>query len=160
MPGGCATTFSRKDLTIEVGLHEMDGWEEGSQKHRILQALDIPVEWLPPTHEGPAITGTISAAAAQATGLQAGTPVIGGGGDQAAGAVGVGAVQPGVVGLVLGTSGVVFAPTGAPLVEPEGRLQAHCHAAPGRWHLMGVMLSAAGSLRWFRDAFAPDQSFD
>jgi xylulokinase len=126
----------------------------------MLQALDIPAEWLPPTYEGPAVTGAISAEAAQATGLQAGTPVIGGGGDQAAGAVGVGAVQPGVVGLVLGTSGVVFAPTGAPLVEPEGRLQAHCHAVPGRWHLMGVMLSAAGSLRWYRDTLAPGVDYD
>jgi xylulokinase len=128
--------------------------------HEMLQALDIPREWLPPTHEGPQITGTISEAAAQATGLQAGTPVVGGGGDQAAGAVGVGAVQPGVVGLVLGTSGVVFAPTAKPLVEGEGRLQAHCHAVPGRWHLMGVMLSAAGSLRWYRDTVAPGMSYD
>jgi xylulokinase len=126
----------------------------------MLQALDIPAQWLPPTHEGPAVTGTISTEAAQATGLKAGTPVVGGGGDQAAGAVGVGAVQPGVVGLVLGTSGVVFAPTGAPLVEPGGRLQAHCHSAPGRWHLMGVMLSAAGSLRWYRDTLAPGMGYD
>jgi xylulokinase len=126
----------------------------------MLQALDIPPEWLPPTYEGPEITGTISAAAAELTGLIPGTPVVGGGGDQAAGAVGVGAVQPGVVGLVLGTSGVVFAPTPAPLVEREGRLQAHCHAVPGRWHLMGVMLSAAGSLRWYRDTVAPEVSYD
>ena len=126
----------------------------------MLEALDIPAEWLPPTHEGPAVTGVISAAAAAATGLKAGTPDMGGGGDQAAGAVGVGAVRPGVVGLVMGTSGVVFAPTGAPLIEPEGRLQAHCHALPGRWHLMGVMLSAAGSLRWYRDTLAPGAEYD
>ena len=126
----------------------------------MLQALDIPPEWLPPTHEGPQVTGKVSESAAQATGLAAGTPVVGGGGDQAAGAVGVGAVRPGVVGLVLGTSGVVFAPTSAPLVEKEGRLQAHCHAAPGRWHLMGVMLSAAGSLRWYRDTVAPGMGYD
>ena len=126
----------------------------------MLKALDVPREWLPPTHEGPQVTGTISEQAAQTTGLAAGTPVVGGGGDQAAGAVGVGAVQPGVVGLVLGTSGVVFAPTSAPLVEKEGRLQAHCHAVPGRWHLMGVMLSAAGSLRWYRDTVAPQTGYD
>ena len=126
----------------------------------MLAALDIPAAWLPATHEGPAITGTISAQAAAATGLHPGTPVVGGGGDQAAGAVGVGAVRPGVVGLVLGTSGVVFAPTAAPLVEPEGRLQAHCHAVPGRWHFMGVMLSAAGSLRWYRDTVAPGTGYD
>jgi xylulokinase len=126
----------------------------------MLRALDIPREWLPPTHEGPQVTGTISEQAAHATGLAAGTPVVGGGGDQAAGAVGVGAVRPGVVGLVLGTSGVVFAPTSSPLVEKEGRLQAHCHAVPGRWHLMGVMLSAAGSLRWYRDTVAPETGYD
>jgi xylulokinase len=94
------------------------------------------------------------------TGLKAGTPVVGGGGDQAAGAVGVGAVQPGVVSLALGTSGVVFASTSAPFIEPQGRLHAFCHAVPGRWHLMGVMLSAAGSLRWYRDTFHPGQDYD
>ena len=126
----------------------------------MLEALGIPAEWLPPTYEGPEVTGTVSAAAAEATGLRAGTPVVGGGGDQAAGAVGVGAVQPGIVALALGTSGVVFATTEAPLVEPEGRLHAFCHAVPGRWHFMGVMLSAAGSLQWYRDSLAPELSFD
>lgn len=126
----------------------------------VLEALEIPAEWLPPTHEGPQVTGHISAAAADATGLRAGTPVVGGGGDQAAQAVGVGAVQPGIVALTLGTSGVVFASTGEPFIEPEGRLHAFCHAVPGRWHLMGVMLSAAGSLRWYRDTVAPGVDFD
>ena len=82
-----------------------------------------------------------------------------GGGDQAAGAVGAGAVRPGVVSLTLGTSGVVFATTDAPLVEPEGRLHAFCHAVPGRWHFMGVTLSAAGSLQWYHDTLTPGQSF-
>ena len=126
----------------------------------VLQALDIPYDWLPPTHEGPEITGGISAEAALATGLKAGTPVVGGGGDQAAQAVGVGAVRPGIMALTLGTSGVVFAPTDEPAIEPQGRLHAFCHAAPGRWHLMGVMLSAAGSLRWYRDTLAPGVAFD
>jgi xylulokinase len=126
----------------------------------VLDALGIPADWLPPTYEGPQVTGTVSAAAAQVTGLVAGTPVVGGGGDQAAQAVGVGAVQPGIVALTLGTSGVVFATTESPLVEPEGRLHAFCHAVPGRWHFMGVMLSAAGSLQWYRDSLAPELSFD
>ena len=126
----------------------------------VLQALEVPLEWLPRTHEGPEITGHISAEVAQATGLKAGTPVVGGGGDQAAQAVGVGAVRPGIVALTLGTSGVVFASTGQPFIEPEGRLHAFCHAVPGRWHLMGVMLSAAGSLRWYRDTLAPDVDYD
>ncbi|MBE2237597.1 MAG: xylulokinase [Caldilineaceae bacterium] len=126
----------------------------------MLAALDIPSAMLPTTHEGPAITGYLSQEAAHATGLPLGLPVMAGGGDQAAGAVGVGAVRSGIVSLALGTSGVVFATTDGPFVEPEGRLHAFCHSVPGRWHLMGVMLSAAGSLRWHRDAFAPGVGFD
>ena len=126
----------------------------------MLAALDIPPAWLPPTFEGTEITSVVSADAAVVTGLPAGTPVVAGAGDQAAQAVGVGAVLPGAVALTLGTSGVVFAPTDAPLVEPEGRLHAFCHAVPGRWHLMGVMLSAAGSLQWYRDTLAPGLPFE
>ena len=83
-----------------------------------------------------------------------------GGGDQAAGAVGAGAVEPGVVSLTLGTSGVLFASTSSPLFEPQGRLHAFCHALPGTWHFMGVTLSAAGSFQWYRDTLAPGESFD
>jgi xylulokinase len=126
----------------------------------VLEALEIPAGWLPKTFEGPQITGTLSAEAARATGLKAGTPVFGGGGDQAAGAVGTGAVVEGVVSLSLGTSGVVFAAADRPIVEPEGRLHAFCHAVPDKWHLMGVMLSAGGSLRWYRDTLAPGADFD
>ncbi|MBU6349901.1 MAG: xylulokinase [Chloroflexi bacterium] len=126
----------------------------------LLAALEIPESLLPETYEGPAVTGQLSAAAAQATGLPAGLPVMAGGGDQAAGAIGVGAVRSGIVSLALGTSGVVFATTDGPFVEPEGRLHAFCHSVPGRWHLMGVMLSAAGSLRWHRNTFAPASSYD
>ena len=131
------------------------GWSE-----EVLSALDIPLEWLPEIYEGPQITGRITSEVAAETGLKAGTPVMGGGGDQAAQAVGVGAVKPGIIALTLGTSGVVFAATDQPFIEPEGRLHAFCHSVPGRWHLMGVMLSAAGSLRWFRDALAPGTSYD
>ncbi len=126
----------------------------------VLAALGIDPAWLPPTFEGTATTGVISAEAAAATGLRAGTPVVGGGGDQAANGVGIGAVVDGVVSLSLGTSGVVFASADQFVVEPEGRLHAFCHAAPGKWHLMGVMLSAAGSLRWYRDTVAPGVEFD
>ena len=120
----------------------------------VVAALDIDPRWLPPTFEGPDVTGVVTRAAAEATGLAPGTPVVAGGGDQAATAVGVGAIDPGVVALSLGTSGVIFAATDRPLVEPEGRVHAFCHAVPDRWHLMSVMLSAAGSLRWFRDTLA------
>jgi len=126
----------------------------------LLSELGIPRSWMPPTYEGPEFTGIVTLEAAKATGLAVGTPVAAGGGDQAAGAVGVGAVEPGIIGLTVGTSGVVFAATPAPLIEPEGRLHAFCHAVPGMWHFMGVMLSAAGSLQWYRDTLASDMSFD
>ena len=126
----------------------------------IVDELGIQRHWLPQTYEGPMVTGTITEAAASATGLRAGTPVIAGGGDQAAAAVGVGSVVPGVSSVSLGTSGVMFTTTEGPTIEPEGRLHAFCHAMPDRWHLMGVMLSAAGSLRWYRDALAPGVTFE
>lgn len=126
----------------------------------MLAALDLDPSFLPPTFEGPVVTGGVTKAAAEATGLRAGTPVVAGGGDQTANAVGVGAVSPGVVALSLGTSGVVFATTAGPSIEARGRVHAFCHAVPGRWHMMGVMLSAAGSLRWLREALAPNLSFD
>ena len=125
----------------------------------VLGALEIDPAWLPPTFEGPAVTGSILKDAAEATGLRAGTPVVAGGGDQAANGVGVGAVAPGVIALSLGTSGVIFAATDRPLFEPRGRVHAFCHAVPDRWHMMSVMLSAAGSLRWFRDTLAPGVAF-
>lgn len=126
----------------------------------VIDALEIPAEWLPPVHEGTQTTGTISEATATLTGLRAGTPVVGGGGDQAAGAVGMGCVTRDKIGVTVGTSGVVFAPLDEYAFEPEGRLHAFCHAVPGKWHFMGVMLSAAGSLQWYRDTLAPDESFD
>ena len=125
----------------------------------ILGALGLDPAWFPPTLEGPEVTGSVTPAAAEATGLREGTPVVAGGGDQAANAVGVGVVEEGTVALSLGTSGVIFATTHAPLHEPRGRVHAFCHAVPGRWHLMSVMLSAGGSLRWFRDALAPGEAF-
>jgi xylulokinase len=118
---------------------------------QMLYALDIPASWMPPCLESP-VTGTaISAQAAELTGLKAGTPLVGGGGDQAAQAVGSGIIEQGIISVTLGTSGVVFAAAESFLLEPEGRLHAFCHAVPEQWHLMGVMLSAGGSLRWFRD---------
>lgn len=125
----------------------------------IVRALDIPDAWLPRTFEGPETTGVLTAHAARALGLKAGTAVVAGGGDQAANAVGVGAVSAGVIAMSLGTSGVVFAPTGSPFTETDGRLHSFCHAVPDMWHLMGVMLSAAGSLKWFRETLAPQSSY-
>lgn len=120
--------------------------------NEMLSILEIPAAWLPEVSESAVVTARISDAAAAETGLQAGTPVVGGGGDQAAQAVGSGITLEGLVSVTLGTSGVVFASSDSYRVEPHGRLHAFCHAAPDKWHLMGVMLSAAGSFRWFRDA--------
>jgi xylulokinase len=158
--------YVRLRLTGEHALDKADGagtllfdLDARAWSPAILDALRIEPAWLPPTFEGPEVTGRVTAAAAEATGLRAGTPVVAGGGDQAANAVGVGAVEPGVVALSLGTSGVVFATTERALRDPAGQVHAFCHAVPGRWHLMTVMLSAAGSLRWFRDTVAPGEDF-
>lgn len=119
----------------------------------MLGRIGIPRDWMPSAYESPEVSGRISEAAAAATGLAPGTPVVGGGGDQAAGAVGNGIVETGVVSSTVGTSGVVFAFSDEPRVDPRLRLHTFCHAVPGKWHLMGVMLSAGGSLQWYRDAF-------
>ncbi|MCE7989059.1 MAG: xylulokinase [Caldilinea sp. CFX5] len=159
--------FVRYQLTGEPAMDCADGagtllldLKKRNWSTEVLDALAIPRDWMPPIFEGPAITGRLTADAATATGLPVGTPVIAGGGDQAAQAVGVGAVQEGIIALTLGTSGVVFGSVNHPFFEPEGRLHAFCHSVPGRWHLMGVMLSAAGSLRWYRDTVAPGTDYD
>lgn len=117
--------------------------------------LELDVRMLPEAFESPQVTGSVSAAGADATGLRAGTPVVAGGGDQAAGAVGMGIVRPGAVSATIGTSGVVFAATDRPAIETGGRIHTFCHAVPGRWHVMGVTLAAGLSLRWFRDQLFP-----
>ncbi|MEA3510425.1 MAG: xylulokinase [Actinomycetota bacterium] len=125
----------------------------------IIESLGLPRDWFPQTFEGIDITGYLTDEAASLTGLRPGTPVVGGAGDQAANGVGTGAVEPGTVAVSLGTSGVVFAATDRPVIDPDARLHSFCHAVPGLWHQMGVMLSAAGSLRWFRDTIGSDVSF-
>src|SRR5512138_1297401 len=159
--------YIRYKLTGEYAMDKADGagtvlfdLKSRDWSDEVLAALEIPREWMPKTFEGSECTGFVTEEAASLTGLRAGTPVVAGGGDQAAQAVGVGAVEPGIVGLTVGTSGVVFATTPSALIEPEGRLHAFCHAVPGMWHFMGVMLSAAGSLQWYRDTLAPTMSFD
>jgi len=158
--------YLRYRLTAEVATDVADGsgtllldvahrlWSD-----EVLADLDLDPGLLPALAEGPDVTGTVTPDAAAATGLAAGTPVVAGGGDQSANAVGVGAVTPAVGALSLGTSGVVFVPTAAPIVEPRGLVHSFCHAVPGTWHVMGVMLSAAGSLRWYRDTLAPGVDF-
>ncbi len=159
--------YIRYKLTGEFAMDKADGagtvlfdLKSRGWSAEVLSALEIPRAWMPRTFEGTEFTGYVTEEAAQRTGLKFGTPVAAGGGDQAAGAVGVGAVEPGIIGLTVGTSGVVFATTPSALIEPEGRLHAFCHAVPGLWHFMGVMLSAAGSLQWYRDTLAPKVPFD
>jgi xylulokinase len=119
----------------------------------ILELVQMDESLLPTLYESPEICGRISAAGAAATGLQSGTPVVAGAGDQAAGAIGMGAVSPGTVSATIGTSGVVFAATSRPALDARGRLHTFCHAVPGRWMVMGVTQAAGLSLRWFRDQF-------
>jgi xylulokinase len=115
---------------------------------------------LPKAYESSDVTGTISTQAAELTGLDAGTPMAGGGGDQAAGAVGNGIVQPGSVSCTLGTSGVVFAHMEQVAYDPQGRVHTFCHAVRDKWHVMGVTQGAGLSLQWFRNQFAPGASYD
>ena len=119
----------------------------------MLDAVELPGRCLPRLYEAQEIAGAVTAEAAAATGLKAGTPVIAGAGDQAAGAVGMGIVRAGDVSATIGSSGVVFAATNEPFLDPRGRLHTFCHAIPAVWHVMGVTQAAGLSLRWFRDRF-------
>ena len=119
----------------------------------LLGLLGIDQSLLPRCHESEEVSGKITSEAAAEIGIPAGTPVVGGGGDQAAGAVGNGIVKTGVISATLGTSGVVFAHADQVQTDPEGRVHTMCHAVRGAWHMMGVVLSAGGSLQWFRNQF-------
>jgi xylulokinase len=124
----------------------------------VLKAAQIDRALLPALHESPDVCAKVSAIGAEATGLLAGTPVVAGAGDQAAGATGMGIVSPGAVSGTIGTSGVVFAATDRPALDPQGRVHTFCHAIPGRWHVMGVTQAAGLSLRWFRDLLAKNSA--
>jgi xylulokinase len=123
----------------------------------VADKLNIPVKWLPPLYESNDIAGHLHAAAAAATGLAEGTPVVAGGGDQACGAVGVGVVKKGIASVALGTSGVVFVHDENYEVDEECRLHSFCHGVPGKWHRMGVMLAAGGSFQWWKNHFAYEE---
>ncbi len=119
----------------------------------MLEISRIDEGLLPKVFESPEISGHVHEEGARLAGLRPGIPVVAGAGDQAAGAVGMGIVKPGAVSATIGTSGVVFAATSAPVLEPKGRIHTFCHAIPKRWHVMGVTQGAGLSLRWFRDQF-------
>ncbi len=123
----------------------------------MIDALNVSRSWLPEVTESPVASTKLSKEAAQATGLSAEIPIIAGAGDQAAEAIGCGVVNDGEVSVTIGTSGVVFAAADSCRLDPQGKLHTYCHALPGVWHVMGVMLSAGGSFRWYRDALCKDE---
>jgi len=123
-------------------------------RQAMLDAAEIPASLLPECYESTVPSARVSPEAAQALPLAAGTPVVGGGGDQAAGGVGNGIVERGIVSATIGSSGVVFAFTDQPTLDPAGRINTMCHAVPGAWFVMGVTLGAGLSLRWLRDQVA------
>lgn len=151
LTGEMATDASDAAGTLLLDVGQRD-WS-----HEILDALEIPQEWLPQVFEGPEVTGRVKDDVADDLGLPRGLPVVAGGGDNAAAAVGNGIVQEGLLSCSIGTSGVLFAHTDTLKVDPAGRLHAFCHAVPDRWHLMGVTLSAGGSFRWHRDVLGGEE---
>lgn len=126
----------------------------------VLEGLDLDLSWLPTAVESNTVTGTVSAKGARSTSLTAGTPIVGGAGDQAASAIGNGIVETGVASCTLGTSGVVFAHLDSPAYDPEGRVHTFCHAVRGKWHVMGVTQGAGLSLQWVRRTLFPEMSYD
>jgi xylulokinase len=163
----CPKDFVRLRMTGEyaMDMQEASGTLMLDVVHRrwsdfVAVASYVPIRWFPPLFEGPEICARISAEGAAATGLTAGTPVAAGAGDQGAGAVGMGILAPGSVSATIGTSGVVFAATAQPTLDPLGRLHTFCHAAPGIWHVMGVTNGAGLSLRYLKETFFPDFTYD
>lgn len=124
----------------------------------MMAACNVTADMLPKVYESPEVSGRISAQVSSQTGLTDGTPVVGGGGDQAAGAVGNGIVEEGIASCSIGTSGVLFAHMEKPYTDKLLRTHTFCAAVPGEWHVMGVQLSSGGSLRWYRDTFANSEA--
>jgi xylulokinase len=163
----CPKDYVRYRLTGEfaIDVQEASGTLLLDVTHRrwsreVAEAAGIPESWLPRVYESPEVCARISETAAGLTGLKAGTPVVAGAGDQGAGAVGMGILEPGSVSATIGTSGVVFAATAAPTKDPKGRLHTFCHAVPGLWHVMGVTQSAGLSLRWLKETFFAGRNYD
>ena len=126
----------------------------------MLDAFEIGENLLPKVYESIEVTGKISKQSAEETGLNVGTPIVAGAGDNAAGAIGMGITRAGTVSATIGTSGVVFGVTEKPKLDLKGRIHTICHAIPERWHNTGVTLAAGLSLKWFRENFGNGKSFD
>lgn len=125
----------------------------------VCQKLEVKMEWLAKVYESCEITGKVSSECASLTGLPTGIPVAGGGGDNACAAIGTGVCKDGKAFTTIGTSGVVFAHTSKPIIDPKGRIHTFCAAVPGEWHVMGVTQAAGLSLNWFRNNLASDVSY-
>jgi len=123
----------------------------------MLEGLGLTKDMLPKVYESPIASTAVCETAAKETGLRVGLPIAGGGGDNACSAVGNGVIEEGVVAVSVGTSGTVFSPMNEPRLDPKLRVHTFCHAVPGQWHAMGVMLMAGGSLRWFRDELCGEE---
>ncbi len=145
LSGDIATDASDAAGTLLLDLHTRDWSDE------ILERLQLPRDWFPQVYEGPEITGHLRPDVAAMLELPVGLPIIAGGGDNAAAAVGTGVIREGMLSSSLGTSGVLFAHSDSLTFDPCGRLHTFCHAVPGKYHLMGVTLAAGGSFRWLRD---------
>jgi xylulokinase len=163
----CPKDYVRYRLTGEfaIDVQEASGTLLLDVTHRrwsreVAEAAGIPESWLPQLYESPEVCARVGQVASALTGLAAGTPVVAGAGDQGAGAVGMGILQPGSVSATIGTSGVVFAATAAPTKDPKGRLHTFCHAVPGLWHVMGVTQSAGLSFRWLKETFFAGRGYD
>jgi xylulokinase len=148
LTGVAAADASDAAGTLLLDLRARDWSDE------ILRALEIPRAWLPRVVEGPEVTGGLLSEVATALGLPSGLPVVAGGGDNAAAAVGTGVVRTGVISSSIGTSGVLFAHADTIALDPQGRLHTFCHAVPDKYHLMAVTLSAGGAFRWLRDTLS------
>ncbi|MGD2175196.1 MAG: xylulokinase, partial [Candidatus Brocadiaceae bacterium] len=148
LSGTYATEVSDASGMLLLDIRKRDWCDE------VLQKLEIDRELLADCYESPEVSAEVCPSVAEQLGLAPGTPIVGGGGDQAAGAVGNGIVRSGIISATIGTSGVVFAFSDRVATDPEGRLHTFCHAVPGKWHLMGVVLSAGGSFQWYRNQMA------
>lgn len=151
LTGSAFTDIADASGTLLLDLAERDWSPE------LLEALEVDRAWLPELREGPELAGAVSAEGARATGLPQGLPVVAGGGDNAAAAIGAGAIGEGQGVVSLGTSGTIFVHSGTPLIDPAGALNAFADCVPGGYHVMGVILAAGGALRWYRDQVASEQ---
>lgn len=157
LTGEYATDASDAAGTLLLDLKQRDWSAE------VLEALDVDRAWLPRVYEGPEVTGHLRAEIAAELKLPTGLPVVAGGGDNAAAAIGTGIIRDGVISSSIGTSGVLFAHSDTIRLDEQGRLHTFCHAVPGAYHLMAVTLSAGGAFQWLRNTLrvlAPELGYD